>query len=59
MLGFNAIATMPIADDGERVATIRRLAGAVLRGGQRLFSALGGGALITASSRGGSRIRVN
>lgn len=59
MLGFNAIATMPIADDGERVPVVRRLVGAILRGSQRLLSAIGGGASITASSRGGSRIRVN
>jgi hypothetical protein len=59
MLGFDAIAALPIADDAIlEVAADGGIKGAV-RGGQRVSAATGGGDRIAASSGGGARIKVS
>ena len=59
MLGFDAISSLPIADDGIAAASVTQKISAVLRGGQRFAGAnIGGGTSIKPAIRGTTRIRV-
>jgi hypothetical protein len=58
MLGFAAIAALPIADDEISDAEDVRLVAAATSGGTRLNSSHSGGERLGADMRGGTRIQI-
>lgn len=58
MLGFDAIAALPIADDEIADDDITERIVAAVSGGNRMGASQGGGSLANANVSGGTRIQV-